>query len=123
MRSLSIIIGWAGLLLVPFAVRADDETPYGDISTSKNNDCGAIYEVSAPRVNACKAPVFQAGEKIKPVVMSVVQNGVTVHDHVKVRVDNPRSGLGGKPSEPDPIMLQDHGNPVQYRNIWLLPRK
>jgi hypothetical protein len=44
--------------------------------------------------------------------MSVVQNGVTVHDHVKARVDNTRSGLGGKPSEPDPIMRQDHGNPV-----------
>jgi hypothetical protein len=100
----------------------------------KDNDCGAIYEVARPRVNACKAPTvwqsydidfrapaFQDGKKVKPAVLSVVQNGVNVQDNVAVPVDNTRAGLGGDPSRPGPIMLQDHGNPVQYRNIWLLP--
>jgi hypothetical protein len=101
---------------------------------SKDNDCGGIYEVAAPRVNACKAPtvwqsydidfhapVFRDGKKVEPARISVVQNGVEIHKDVEIPVDNTRAGLGGDPSQPGPIMLQDHGNPVQYRNIWLLP--
>jgi len=101
---------------------------------SKDNDCGGIYEVAKPRVNACKAPtvwqsydidfhapVFQGGKRVKPATITVVQNGVTIHENVAIPVDNTRAGLGGDPSQPGPIMLQDHGNPVQYRNIWLLP--
>jgi hypothetical protein len=101
---------------------------------SKDNDCGGIYEVARPRVNACKAPtvwqsyeidfrspIFQDGKKLKPAVISVVQNGVPIHQDVAIPVDNTRAGLGGDPSKPGPIMLQDHGNPVQYRNIWLVP--
>jgi hypothetical protein len=103
---------------------------------SKNDDCGGIYEVAAPRVNACKAPTvwqsydidftppkFKEGKKIEPARVSVVQNGVKIHDNVEIPVDNTRSGLGGDPSEPGPIMLQDHGSPVQYRNIWLVQEK
>ncbi|HJT76426.1 MAG TPA: DUF1080 domain-containing protein [Gemmataceae bacterium] len=103
---------------------------------SKDNDCGAIYEVSAPRVNACKAPtVWQsydiefhapkcAGDKKEESArMTVHQNGVLIQDDVKIPVDNTRAGLGGDPCKPGPIMLQDHGNPVQFRNVWLLPVK
>jgi hypothetical protein len=101
---------------------------------SKDNDCGAIYEVSAPLVNACKAPtVWQSydiefhapkcedGKKVEPARMTVYQNGVKIQDDVKIPVDNTRAGMGGDPCKPGPIMLQDHGNPVQYRNVWLLP--
>ena len=103
---------------------------------SKNNDCGAIYEVAAPRVNACKAPTiwqsydiefqspkFENGKKTEPTRMTVHHNGVKIHDNVKIPVDNTRAGAGGDPSKPGPIMLQDHGNPVQFRNIWLVPSK
>jgi hypothetical protein len=99
---------------------------------SKNNDCGGIYEVAAPLKNACKAPtvwqsydirfsapVFEAGKKVTPATITVIHNGVKIHDAVKVEKDNTRAGLGGDPAGPGPIMLQDHGNPVQYRNIWL----
>ena len=103
---------------------------------SKNNDCGAIYEVAAPLKNVCKAPTFwqsydieytspkfENGKKTEPARMTVHQNGEKIHDDVKINVDNTRAGAGGDPSQPGPIMLQDHGNPVQYRNIWLVPSK
>jgi hypothetical protein len=101
---------------------------------SKNNDCGAIYEVAAPKVNACKAPTIwqsydiefhspkcENGKKVEPARITVVHNGVKIHENVKIPVDNTRAGLGGDPCLPGPIMLQDHGNPVQFRSVWLLP--
>ncbi|MCA1685354.1 MAG: DUF1080 domain-containing protein [Planctomycetia bacterium] len=101
---------------------------------SKDNDCGGIYQVARPRVNACKAPtvwqsydvdfrapIFKDGRKQKPAVISVVQNGMPIHQDVTIPIDNTVAGLGGDPGKPGPIMLQDHGNPVQYRNIWLVP--
>jgi hypothetical protein len=102
----------------------------------KNNECGGIYEVAVPLVNACKAPtvwqsydieftapIFKDGKKVEPARMTVYHNGVKIHDDVKIPVDNTRAGLGGDPSSPGPIMLQDHGNPVQYRNTWLVQGK
>lgn len=100
---------------------------------SKDNDCGGIYEVAAPKVNACKAPaVWQTydieftppackdGQRDKNARISVKHNGVLIHENVEIPVDNTRAGLGGDPCSPGPIHLQDHGNPVQYRNIWLM---
>jgi hypothetical protein len=95
-------------------------------------DAGAIYSVEPPTVNAAKAPTvwqsydiefhapkFEAGKKTEPARMTVIWNGVKVHDEAKITTDNTTSGLGGDPSKPGPLMLQDHGSPVQYRNIWL----
>lgn len=103
---------------------------------SKDNDCAAIYEVAAPTVNACKAPTvwqsfdidFQSpqcekGKEAPPALITVTHNGVKVHDKVKITKPNTRSGLGGDPCDPGPIMLQDHGNPVQFRNIWIVQEK
>jgi len=103
---------------------------------SQSNDCGGIYGIAAPLVNMCKAPTiwqsydieFQAptcedGKKTAPAVMTVFHNGVKIHDKVRITSNNTTAGLGGDVCTPGPIMLQDHGNPVQYRNIWLLTQE
>lgn len=99
---------------------------------SQDNDCGGIYKVAKPLVNACKAPtvwqaydiefhppVFEDGKKTKPAQITVRQNGQVIHHNVVINLDNTVSGLGGDPSTPGPIHLQDHGDPVEYRNIWM----
>ena len=103
---------------------------------AKNDDCGAIYEVSAPSVNACKAPtVWQSydieftapkcedGKKTAAPRITVYQNGVKIQDNVEITKDNTRAGLGGDVCTPGPLMLQDHGAPVQFRNVWLVQGK
>jgi serine/threonine protein kinase/Leucine-rich repeat (LRR) protein len=103
---------------------------------STDGDCGGIYGIAAPRVNACKAPtVWQSydiefhapkcvdAKKTEMGRISVWHNGVKIHDDLKLTQDNTLFGLGGDPCTPGPIMLQEHGNPVQFRNIWLVPMK
>ncbi|MFO0960682.1 MAG: DUF1080 domain-containing protein [Isosphaeraceae bacterium] len=98
----------------------------------KNNECGAIYQQIVPSVNACKPPLqwqsydvtFHAarreGDKvIKKARITVVQNGVTIIDDKEIDVTP--GGLGGEAGTPGPLLLQDHGNPVQYQNIWIVP--
>jgi hypothetical protein len=67
-----------------------------------------------------KSPQCENGKKTAPAQITVKHNGVVIHDDVKIPVDNTTAGLGGDPCQPGPIMLQDHGNPVQYRNIWIV---
>jgi hypothetical protein len=99
-----------------------------------SRSCGAIYGVAAPRCNASKAPgvwqsydiefhppEFEGGTKIRYACLTVRHNGILIHDKFEVPVDDTGQGLPGDPSLPGPIMLQEHGSPVQFRNIWLLP--
>lgn len=112
---------------------------------SNDNDCGGLYSVAKPLVNACKAPTvwqsydieFQSptcegGKVASPGIITVHHNGVLIHDKVRLArkkgdkeeiVTNTTSGAGGDPCTPGPILLQDHGNPVQYRNIWVVTMK
>ena len=98
-------------------------------------DCGAIYTLKKPDVVVCK-PVgewqaynikFQAarfddsGEKTENARITVHHNGVLIHDDYEL----PKKTGAGKPEGPDPrpIWLQNHKNPVVFRNIWIVPKE
>ena len=62
-------------------------------------------------------------QKVSPAVITVIQNGVKIIDNLRLP-----EGTGGGPSGPraevaeGPIVLQNHGNPNLFRNIWIVPR-
>ena len=98
----------------------------------QDNDCGAIYKQIVPRVNACKPPlqwqtydvtfhkaVVDQGKVVKKARISVIHNGIKTIDDAEI--DPTPGGLDNKPGQDGPLLLQDHGNPVQYRNIWIVP--
>jgi len=98
------------------------------------NGCGSLYRFRKPDVNMCLPPlvwqtydiVFTAprwasdGTRLKPARITAWHNGVKIHDNVELAG---KTGAG-KPEEPTllPIRLQDHKNPVRFRNIWLVDR-
>lgn len=97
-------------------------------------DAGAIYGVALPEVNACReagrwqsydieftAPRFDAaGSKTSPAKMSVWHNGIPIHREQVV--DGPTAaGMSGEVPR-GPLLFQDHGHPVAYRNVWVIPR-
>lgn len=100
----------------------------------KQDDCGAVYSVAAPLVNMCLPPLewqtydieftaakFDDGKKTSNARMTVRHNGVVIQDNVEV----PKITPGGPQAEMKPVgplHLQNHGNPVRYRNIWVLPK-
>ncbi len=101
----------------------------------KDNESGGIYEVRSPDLNMCFPPLTwqtydvdftaarfdQAGVKVSDATLTVRLNGITVQRDVKVSGPTRAAPVPESP-EPGPIHLQDHGNPVRYRNIWLVPR-
>ncbi len=96
----------------------------------QDNDCGAIYKQIIPSVNACKPPLqwqtydvtFRAAKvkdgQVTRASLTVVQNGHTIIDDKEIS-PSPGGVAGVKEGDKGPIMLQDHGNAVQYRNIWI----
>mgnify|MGYP006107520267 CR=1 FL=1 len=53
--------------------------------------------------------------------MTVRLNGIVIHDKVELPKRTTASPLP-EGVEPGPVYLQNHGNPIRYRNIWVLPR-
>jgi hypothetical protein len=101
----------------------------------KNNDCGALYEQTPPSVNMCYPPLSwqtydidftaakydESGKKTRNAVATVIHNGVKVHDHVELK--GPTGNGRKEENTPGAINLQNHGNPVYFRNIWLVEKK
>jgi hypothetical protein len=100
----------------------------------ENNECGGFYQQAKPDVNMCFPPLTwqtydieftaakfdETGAKVKNAIVTVRHNGVVIHDKLELKKETP----GGKKESPDGggIQLQGHGNPVFYRNIWLVPK-
>jgi hypothetical protein len=96
----------------------------------QDNDCGAIYKQVIPRENVCKPPlqwqtydvtfrkaVVDGGKVVKKARVTVVQNGVTTIDNAEISITP--GGIDVPDGQDGPVMLQDHGNPVEYRNLWI----
>jgi len=103
--------------------------------TYYNGQAGSIYKQHIPLVNAClppgqwqsydiffTAPRFnENGSLDTPAYITVVHNGVLIQNHVEIKGS---TAFIGKPEYKEhadklPLMLQDHSNPVSYRNIWI----
>ena len=102
--------------------------------TGADNECGGLYKQASPAVNMCLPPLawqtydiwFTAARwardgktKVQNARITVLHNGVPIHSHREITA---KTG-GGKAERPEdfPINLQDHGNPVTFRNIWIVP--
>lgn len=100
----------------------------------ENNECGGIYTVAKPAVNMCFPPLswqtydieFKAakyndqGEKVENARTTIKHNGVVIHDNIELK---PTPGHHPEGPGPDHLYLQDHGNPVVFRNIWVVDKK
>ena len=94
----------------------------------KDNECGGIYKNSKPAVNMCLPPLSwqtydidftgpteKDGKKVHTRV-TIKHNGVVIHDNLEL----PKGTPGGK--KLGFTYLQGHGNPVVYRNIWMVKK-
>jgi hypothetical protein len=102
----------------------------------ENNECGGIYTISSPKVNMCLPPLqwqtydidftaakFDAqGQRTAWARITVRHNGVLIQDNVELPRTTTSSGIKTITDTPGPFQLQEHGNPVYYRNIWVLEK-
>jgi hypothetical protein len=105
--------------------------------TYPDGQCGALYKQRPPAVNASRrpgewqtydilftAPRFAAdGSLANPGRVSVLHNGIAIHVDTEILGDTAWHAPPTYRAHPDalPLRLQNHGNPVQFRSIWIRP--
>ena len=97
---------------------------------------GSVYGVMPPFANALRPPgqfqvydivfrrpIYKEGKQLDPGYITVFENGVLVQDHTMLEggTGHMARSKPGPFAEAGPLKLQDHGNPVRYRNIWYRP--
>ena len=99
-----------------------------------DNECGGIYQNAKPKVNMCYPPLswqtydvdftcakFDADGKVTaPARVTIKHNGVVIHDNIELKST---PGGGRSDQKPGAIYLQDHGDPVRFKNIWIVEKK
>jgi hypothetical protein len=104
-------------------------------ATYFDGQCASIYKQQPPTVNACRKPgewqsldiIFTApkfdkdGKLASPAYVTVLHNGIVVHNHYALQGSTSYTEAAKYSPHPDklPIHIQDHGNPVKYRNLWI----
>jgi hypothetical protein len=102
-----------------------------------DNECGGVYSISKPRLNMCLPPLawqtydvkFTAakfdenGQRTAWPRITVKLNGVVVHENLELAKDFTTAAPLNKPldSPEGPVFIQNHNDPVAYRNIWIVP--
>jgi len=100
----------------------------------EDNECGGIYTKAKPSVNMCYPPLTwqtydidftaakfaAAGKKSANARITIKHNGVVIHDNIEI--NGPTGGGKKEDASGGAIQLQGHGNPVFYRNVWIVPK-
>lgn len=108
---------------------------YKNNKTYADGQAASIYGQHPPMVNACRKPgewqsydiiflrpIFdKAGKVVRKARITVLHNGVVVHNNLEIEGETFHKKKARYSRHPDkvPISFQDHGNPVQYRNMWI----
>jgi hypothetical protein len=105
-----------------------------DNITYADGQAGSLYGQKPPLVNACRkpgqwqtydiifhAPVFEGDQVVKPATITVLQNGVLIQDHWQIEGTTFHKVRSHYEPHADklPLQIQEHGNPVRFRNIWI----
>jgi len=102
----------------------------------KDNECGGIYSLVTPKLNMCLPPLTwqtydvdftnavkdEDGKKVKNARITVKLNGVVIHDDVEIKCGTEDHSTKNE-GTPGAIRLQGHGNPLQFRNIWIVEKQ
>jgi hypothetical protein len=100
----------------------------------EDNECGGIYSIAKPAVNMCFPPLSwqtydmdfiagrydKLGNKTRNARVTIKHNGVLIHHDLELPHGTP--GCHPEGPGPDSVFLQDHGNPVAFRNLWVVEK-